>query len=438
MAEYKDREAFIPYRKADVVELCIDDGKLSAADAKKFREFCEIVSSYYHFDFLKSIESLKDNYAHLNPDADTKPRLVPNPQECKEREMKLLEKFEEVLQRANYKRLTQEEWEFATQQESLITLKMQVDFDDFERWVCYHRGDGKNTVQLKKLFGKKELTMDTYERVVLLIQFKDEAYFKSKKRKVENLGFVPGKMYIYMYKKIPKADLEVLFPNVKISMNLKDRLMLFVPAFAAGILTLLKVLGSLLLLAGIVFFMCGMPSIGKIFTKGIEPNPNDMKTIIAALTGLGVLGGFVFKQYIGYKNKRMKFLKDVTDTLFFRSLDLNGGVFHSVIDNAEEEECKEVILAYYHLLTSKELLTEEQLDNKIEEWLEKKFNTKVDFAVSKALGKLQSLKGKLDDDAPETTVVSRDANGICKVLALDEAKTVIDYIWDNFYSYNEA
>jgi hypothetical protein len=426
MAEYKDREAFIPYRKADVIELCVEDGKLGAADAKKFREFCEIVSSYYHFDFLKTIESLKDNFAHINPDADTKARIVPTPQQCKEREMQLLEKFEEVLQRANYKRLTQEEWEQATSQESLITLKMQVDFDDFERWVCYHRGDGKNTVQIKKLFGKKELTMDTYERVVLLIQFKDEAYFKAKKRKLETLGFQPGKMYIYMYKKIPKADMEVLFPNVKISMNLKDRLMLIVPACAAGFLTLFKILGSLLIIAAIVLYAVGI-------TK--DEIKTDMPTLIAALTGLGILGGFVFKQYVGYKNKRMKFLKDITDTLFFRCLDFNGGVFNTVIDTAEEEECKEVILAYYHLLTSKEALNEEQLDNKIEHWLEQKFNTKVDFAVAKALGKLEHLKGKVD--GAEQAVVSRDAKGVCKALAIDDAKTVIDYIWDNFYSYND-
>ena len=438
MATYADREAFIPYRRTDLIDLCVEDGKLQGAEVKKFREFCEIVSAYYHFDFHQVLEGIKNNFAHLDPDTDTKPKNVPTAQECKTREEELVKQFQSVLERANYKRLTEEEWKIAKEQDSLIKLNMDVDFDDFEIWRCYHRGDGKTTTQIKKLFKKIDFTMDTYERVVLLLKFRDEAYFKSKGRKLDTLNFTPGKMYVYFYKKIPKADMEILFPNVSISMKLKDRLLLFVPAAGAGLLTLLKVLGSLLLLAGILFLMCGFPGLAELFDKNIaKRDPHDLKTIIAALTGLGILGGFVFKQYVSYKNKRLKFLKDVTDTLFFRNLDCNGGVFKSIVDSAEEEECKEVVLAYYHLMTNKSPLNEEQLDNTIEEWLEKKFNTKIDFAVSKAIGKLEAMKGKLKEDGPDVAVLSRDSNGICKVLALDEAKTVVDYVWDNFFQYND-
>ena len=39
-------------------------------------------------------------------------------------------------------------------------------------------------------------------------------------------------------------------------------------------------------------------------------------------------------------------------------------------DAAEEEETKEIILVYYHLLTSPDPLTPAQLDDRIERWME--------------------------------------------------------------------
>jgi len=162
------------------------------------------------------------------------------------------------------------------------------------------------------------------------------------------------------------------------------------------------------------------------------------------VTGLSLLGAFAFKQYVAYKNKRLKFLKDITDTLFFRNLDCNAGVFHRLLDDAEEEECKENILAYYHLVTNHNGMTKEDLDNFIEEWLEKKFNTKVDFAVDKAIQRLESLRGKIvqegqeESQVPELSIVQADEKGVYRCLSLDEAKTIVDYIWDNYFSYNNG
>jgi len=439
MAVYADREAFIPYRKADVVELCIEDGKLSPADAKKFREFCEILGAYYHFDFHHDLEAMKQNFSAFDPDADTKPRIIPTPEQKQEMQGKLVEELSSVLEKANYRKLTEQELQNALEQESLITLRMHVDFNDYETWTLYHRGSGQQTVELKKMFGLKKvpLTMDIFERVVLLIKFKNRDYFlqkfKGNKKKVDALNFEPGKMYLYMYKNIPQADLEVLFPNVDISMNFKDLMMLWVPAAGAGIATLIKVLPNLIIILGVLSaVMFGKEATGL----------SDPKGIIAGLSGLAVLGGFVFKQYIAYKNKRIQFLKQVSDTLFFKNLVCNAGVFNALIDAAEDEECKEVFLAYYHLLTNPPL-TKEQLDDTIEQWLETKFSTKIDFDVDKALQQMEKMRGKIvqegvsEEDTPEKPLLVCDDKGVCHVLAIDDAKTMIDYIWDNIFQYNE-
>lgn len=232
-----------------------------------------------------------------------------------------------------------------------------------------------------------------------------------------------------MYKNIPKADIEVLYPNVKIGMNFKDKLMLGLPAIGAGLGVIFKSLSTIVIVVGLL--------VALITGKQAIANEDAMKGAIAFLSLLAVFGGFMFKQYVAYKNKRIAFLKNVTDTLFFKSLDSNSGVFNMVIDSAEEEECKEVILAYYHLLTNPQGFTQEELDDHIENWLEEKFQTKVDFNVDKAVQKLEKLVGKLEDDdnAPDVHLLKND-NGKLTVVDIDDSKTIIDYVWDNIFQYN--
>ena len=43
MAARHDRERFIPFRKADIVEMCIDDSGLADDEKADFREFCQIL-----------------------------------------------------------------------------------------------------------------------------------------------------------------------------------------------------------------------------------------------------------------------------------------------------------------------------------------------------------------------------------------------------------
>jgi hypothetical protein len=67
MAIHEDREAFIPYRRTDLIELCLEDGQLAAVDVQKFRNFCSILSAYYHFQFHSYLEKLKNNFAPFDP-----------------------------------------------------------------------------------------------------------------------------------------------------------------------------------------------------------------------------------------------------------------------------------------------------------------------------------------------------------------------------------
>jgi hypothetical protein len=441
MAIYEDREAFIPYRRTDLIELCLEDGQLAAVDVQKFRNFCSILSAYYHFQFHSYLEKLKNNFAPFDPDSDTKSLVELTPPERVSMGEKLVADFKTVLERANYVPLSQASLERAFEEKSLIALHTSVDFNDFESMVCYCRGDIYKIASVKKFFKKIEKTVNVFERVVLLLKFKDEAYFVAKKAKIDSLKFTPGKMYLYLYKNIPKFDIEFLFPNVKTSMTWKDRLLFGIPAIGAAIPLILRVLPELLLVIGVILFV----TVGSEHLEQLKPSEEDVRNVmpilVTVLSLVVTLGGFAFKQYTSYKNKQIKFQKNVTETLFFRNMASNAGVFGSLIDAAEEEECKEIILVYYHLLTSQTLLTPEQLDNRIEAWMDDKFGTKIDFDINGPLSNLEAIRGCIVNDGlrsvttPEVPLLTKDTQGNCHVLSLDDALTVIDYVWDKAFPY---
>ncbi|MCS5622481.1 MAG: DUF3754 domain-containing protein, partial [Candidatus Marinimicrobia bacterium] len=119
-------------------------------------------------------------------------------------------------------------------------------------------------------------------------------------------------------------------------------------------------------------------------------------------------------------------LGEIAKSLYFKDKGNNQGVFTMLIDSAEEQECKEAMMAYYFLLNSNNKMNEETLDNVIEEWMEIKHKTKIDFEVDDAIKKLE-----------EKDLLSRDKNGILTVVSLDEALSHMDYIWDNYFEYNK-
>ncbi|MEM7538182.1 MAG: TMEM143 family protein, partial [Chloroflexota bacterium] len=283
-------------------------------------------------------------------------------------------------------------------------------------------------------FFEKKVEFDLYERVVLVLAFRDEAYFKHKKVKIENLNFAPGMIYFFLYKNVPRLDLEFLFPNVRMSMTLKDRIMFGLPVLGGIIpivykaLPLLSAIGLILL-----WYVMGIDGLALLDIEEDDLYTNAPE-LIAILSLTAALGGFAFKQYSNYKNKIIKLHKHVTDTLFFKNIATNSSVFLHVIDAAEEEECKELILAYYHLLTNPDPMTVEELDKKIEDWMRINFDTFVDFDIHGPLKNMRLLKAPIADGS-QKTLLHYDEMGFCRVLPLPEATQLMSHIWTNDFVF---
>ena len=437
----RKREAFIPYSREELIELCIADGRLATEDIPRFRAFCEILAAHYNFQFHKQLETLKRNYAPFDPDGVDHSAMLTEAVASDLRVERFAETLRAVLESANYTKLDDLAIHEAIANTALIDLQTEVDFNDFEEVVFYYREAKPTTLELKRFyFWKRKVATDIFSQVVLGIKYKNAAYFHQQKRKLDKLNFTPGLMYLYLYKNIPRYDLELLFPNVQLRMNLIDRLLFVLPALGAGVMVLMKALPNLLLVLALILFLTMGPSwVGQIGVH--EDQIKDFTPVLFAFFSVAAaLGGFAFKQYSGYQTKRMKFMKDVTDTLFFKNLATNSSVFHTVIDSAEEEEAKEVILVYYHLLTTDVGCDPAELDAAIERWLAEKGAPAVDIDMAMVLQNMQAVHATLATKASsqprETALLEIDDDGDCRVLCLLDAKRLLDQLWDEAFDYN--
>jgi hypothetical protein len=416
MADKHDRERFIPFRKADIVDMCIADSRLNDGGKKEFREFAQILQSLFHFEFHRRLETLKNCYAPFNPDSDTRLIADISEEEKMRSQKELVAEMTAVLQAANFERITAENLEQALEEESLFKIRLEVDFEDFEGVIFFRRGKSVQHETLRQLYGlrKKEIEFTNYDRVAIYLKFKELAYFEARNRK--NLMFVPGSTIIKLFQNVPQADLEMLFPNSRVRMKTIDKLVIGVPAAISGIIVVATKLGASLILVGsVIAFWLGF---------GREEVELNQKHLIALGAGLGTLGGFLFRQIGKFKNRKIKFMKALSDNLYFKNLDNNLGVFHHLIDAAEEEEVKEAILGYFFLLTAGRALTRKELDQRIERWFADQWNCDLDFEIEDALQKLLRL---------ELVVSNGD---LLEAKPLPEAKKQLDDIWDNYFQYN--
>jgi hypothetical protein len=177
-----------------------------------------------------------------------------------------------------------------------------------------------------------------------------------------------------------------------------------------------KLGASIILLGALFSFWLGWRSESVVMTQ---------QHIISFGLGIAVFFGFVFKEWSKFKNRKIKFMKALSDNLYFKNLDNNAGVFHTLIDAAEEEDFKEALLAYTFLLNSKRGLSALQLDEKIEAWFKSKYHCQLDFEISDALAKLERME-----------LVMLDGRNY-QALPLTQAKQRLDQRWDAIFNYNQ-
>ena len=411
-------ERFIPFRKSDVVAMCVDE--VQDGQREPFRAFVELLESLLHHEFRGRLEALKDAYYPFNPDADVRTVHEPSATERDAAQERLVKELTALAEAANFERISPDDLDRAFVEESLVKVRLEADFDDFEHVVFYRRGVRTREEQVKRWFGlrRKDITFTNYGKVLVYVKFKDAAHFQGRGKKVDDLPFAPGSMIIKLFQDVPRADLEMLFPNARVRMRAIDKLLIGVPAVVSGIIMVVtKLVAALLPVALLLAFWFGLRR---------EPVELNQGQLVALGAGLAAFGGYVARQFSTFKNRKIQFMKSLSDNLYFRNLDNDAGVFNHLLDAAEEEEVKEAVLAYHFLRSAEGALTADELDERIEAWFARRWGAEFDFEVADGVRKLRRLR------------LVDDTEGGLEAVPLVEATRRLDETWDNLFTYNTS
>lgn len=406
-------EQYLPFDKEVLLMKLFAMNSFSKKDEGKFEKLFEILEHYFHDQGFSLIQKIKRNYAAFDPDKLDEERL----NYSKNSDYSIFKSsLHQVLERGNYNQIDQTILDEAIEHSDLIGLQLKINFDDFKEYFVYTRGHHTTTEKVKRfVFWEREVELMYYDYVVIYINYKEASHFEKQKGAILNLPFTPSSSIIKQFKKVPKNDLETIFPNAVPKMALKDKLLLWIPGLAGGISLLsAKVIPALIM-------MYAAYQSGEVLNIS-----NSKASLIQGLIALGVLGAYLFRQYNNYVSKKIKYSKMLTDSLYFKNMGNNSGVFPMLIDNAEEEELKETILAYAFLSLSKEPLSAEALDSQIEDWIQAVFQIQLDFDVEDALYKLQNIG------------LGFQVNGKWTVLSLDQALVRVDELWDGIFDYHQT
>jgi hypothetical protein len=410
-----EREHFIPVRKVDVLNALNGAGGLQApSDREKFRQLCRMLGAIYHYEYYDQLERLREDYFYFDPETDGHSRADRATIERAYRD--LIVALTGVLHDANFIEVAHEDIERAHREDALVRVKIHASLDDYREIRFFRRGSHKETVDVRRWFGlrKREVDIQVCDDVVMLITVKETPpdTKRGKAGRTRKAKLRPGAVLLKYFQNIAGADLNALFPDVRVGMSLRDQLTLGVPALIGGIPILIKLAQTLTVLFLVTGFYLGLSS---------SIRDDEWAGALAALGGLVALGGFFVQQWIRFQRQTLLHEKAISDNIYFRNVNNNVGVFDTIIGEAEDQECKEAFLAYHFLLASGGEKTARELDRRIEGWLKQAFGIDLDFECSDALSKLESLG-----------LLRRDDERL-SVLPLDAALARLDRVWSDFF-----
>ena len=387
----------IPLRWTDVTCRLTDDPQLSPTEREQFQLFCKLLAATFHYEYHAWLDELEDLYAPFDPDSHTTALQSYSVAQRAELIPALFDKFSALLERANYAALSQPEIEQAAEAASDWGIRLHVNFDVFEQLRVYARGYVMDRRTRRRWRGwrrvSEEVELPLYQRLVVMFRLRDHE---------DVSGDVDlNSVYVKLFKDIPQQDIDMLLPATRFRLTLLDRGKIFLPTISGIAIGVYKVVQGALLVA-----VAGLYG------------------VLAVLGLVGSTVGYGVKSFLGYLRTKEKYQANLTRSLYYQNLDNNAGVFYRILDEAEEQEALEAVLAYALLRrrAGAEGWTESRLDTEAEAFLHELLKSDIDFEVNDALSKLARLG-----------CATKDADDHWHAAPLDEAVSGLDRAWDDYF-----
>jgi hypothetical protein len=403
---------FIPMPRHEVKERLFAEPAFAPLIQEGLKSVCSMLEALDHHSSLGQLERLKVLYSAMDPDS--------------ERALDLAEvdafiaTFEEVLVDGNWEHISDEEFELALEGESLFPISMDVRLDEFVTMKLYKLGHDEMTESMPSTLDKllrrpgKEVKFNVYNRVIQIIRFQESEWFVEQGKKKYDPGKMGVGLHLRLFKNVPVADLEVIFPNTSPKMRPVDKAKISLP-----------------LLVGLV--MLFQQYLLPIMVGG--PTVDLSQALLIALAG--ALGSYAMKAYMTYRKTKEDYMAAVAKDLYFKGQANNQAVLNMVIDLAEEQEGKESLLCYTFLLAEADVgHSIASLDERIEAWLAEQ-DVYADFEIRDAVGDLAEIglvelaDGVRNDDGSWNI----DAPLGRAAVPIKESLARLDDIWDGLYNF---
>jgi len=413
------RDRFIPLRKSDIIDGLVAEGRLDAAGQARLQQFARMLGAIFHYQYFEELDRLREIYFHFDPERDPQACGPANDLEAAYRT--LSEEFVRVLEEANFIEISHDEITRAFGERARVRVRIKAPIQDYRCVRMFRRGHHTETIEIPAWLGlrRRPLEVMVYDDVVMMVATKPGGMTQADARKAlvsarsGGQKIRSGAVLFKYFRHIARADLKALFPNVRVVMSLSDHLTLGVPALLGGVPILIKLASTLTVLFVVAGFYLGLN--GRM-------HDNDTNRALAALSGLFALGAFVLRQWGNFHRQSLIHQKQLTDNVYYRNVNNNSGIFNYLIGEAEEQDWKEALLAYYALLTADTPLAREALGARIAELLARVFGVSADFELDDALARLKRL-----DLLGET-------DGRLSVPPLPEALARLDKEWNDFFA----
>lgn len=404
-------DGYIAARKAELIQTIVAQPGADGALTDLFR----LLNAILHYEASDRLETLKALYDPLDPDA---------PDGRRDLSVGAFAAFEralvDALQRANFVEIDHDTVQTREATKILTGLSIKPSLAGIRRIRYFARGEHDSVERVRQWLGTRTRSVDVrvMHDVVVIVGFKAEGEIGRDDQKAfarMRRGVRPGAALVKHFRNVATAELVTLHPGAKPAMRPRDQVLLAGPAIVAGTPVVLNLWPALTVIFAVVAAYFGARG-------AIEQN--QLKSALAAVSGLVAVGAFVMRQRLKYEAQSLRYQKQLADTVYFRNLANNAGVIDLLVGAGEEQDSKEAFVAYWTLLHANRPMAKGELDMACEEFLRGKLNLDLNFEIGDALAKLERLG-----------LVTRDGETYA-AIALPTALASLDAIWDNIFSFS--
>lgn len=392
------RETFVPLHTTDLVEFLTQHPALNEQTQHDFRQVAALILSLLHHLYRQRHEQLTYAYAPLDPDRDTLLKSVPTAEHRDGLCDKVFSRLQDALNRANYRQLSLQDIQQAMQAASQWGVRMRVNFSALQRLEVYSRGSvvGQRPYRnWRKLFRKELVEVPLHQRLVVVFRTLDGHPSAEQ--------FDSRKVYLRMFKNVPQQDVDMMLPATGFRISLFDQSRIVLPSIYAVGITLWKLLRYVVMLTLLGVF----------------------KTVALAVLILVAIGFGVKSMFTYTLNTRRRYLLSMAQSLYYQNLDNNAGVMLRLLEDGEQQEACEGILAYFVmavLMSDKEVLSLKEVDAECESIVLEATGISIDFDIEDAARDLIHLG-----------IIRVEGDG-WRALDLKAALKQLDHTWDNWFN----